>query len=78
MFPPRISSSPWQPIRMSPSAWRSLTRTSGVLRPGIHPGSPLEGVRSDLCDLRDRKTIGKMVLYTDAGRPSAGGGAPGG
>ena len=68
----------------NPLAWASNMRrllemvASGVLRPLLHRCSPLADVQSVLCDLRDRKTIGKAVLYTDAGRPSADGEAPGG
>jgi len=42
---------------------------SGALRPLIHRCSPLEDVQSVLRELADRKTIGKALLYTDAGHP---------
>jgi NADPH:quinone reductase len=43
----------------------------GVLRPVIHGCYPLSDVSAVLTDLANRKMVGKYVLYTDAGRPSA-------
>jgi NADPH:quinone reductase len=41
----------------------------GALRPLIHRCSPLHDVQAVLCELAARKTLGKAVLHTDAGRP---------
>lgn len=41
----------------------------GVLQPRIHRVAPLDAVRDVLEELAGRRTLGKSILYTDAGKP---------
>lgn len=58
----------------NPRAWReNMTAlldmvAAGALRPRIHRLAPLDEVREVLAELAERRTLGKSVLYTDAGR----------
>jgi NADPH2:quinone reductase len=61
----------------NPRAWlRNMTAlldrvAQGALRPRLHRRAPLADVHAVLTELAERRTLGKSVLYTEAGRPEA-------